>query len=196
MKKPPRSRLLRALPALGLAIALAGCGGPAPTEAQNGPITLTWWDYYGASDSLRGKAVEDALARYTEENPNVTFERRNIPRGDYSRTLLQSATAGEGPDIAIAANWETAAYAEAGLITDLSDRVKDWGEQDQYYETMWDLTQFNDKTYAVPHFADTYAIWYNKKMFAEAGLQPPTTWEEMGTTASALSKGTRYGPGS
>jgi multiple sugar transport system substrate-binding protein len=194
MKKATRrGRLWAVVPALAATAALlAGCTAPA-AEQTDGPITLTWWDYYGASDTIRGIAVEDALARYTEEHPDVTFERRNIPRGDYTRTLLQSATSGDGPDIAIAANWETAGYAEAGLIADLSSYVDEWGQQDEYYPAMWELTQYDDKTYAIPHFADVYGIWYNKTIFEEAGLEPPTTWEEMGETAAALSDGTRYG---
>lgn len=156
-------------------------------------VTLTWWDFYGPAGSIRGDAVEDALARYTAAHPEVTFERRNIPRGDYTRTLLQTATGGEGPDLLIAANWETAAYADAGLIVDLSDYVAEWGQQDEYYPVMWDLTQYDGATYAIPHFADVYAIWYNKAIFAEAGLEPPTTWDEMQATAEALSDGARFG---
>jgi len=163
---------------------------PAPDEE----VQLTWWDYYGESDTIRGQAVEDALGRYTAENPNVTFERRNIPRADYSRTLLQSATSGECPDLLIAANWETAGYAEAGLITEITDQVTEWGEQDAYYPTMWELTQYDGRTFAVPHFADAYSIWYNASLFDAAGLEPPETWDEMTQTAAALSDGgNRFG---
>src|SRR5690606_4156767 len=74
-----------------------------------------------------------------------------------------------------------------------SDYVAEWGQQDQYYPVMWDLTQYEGDTYAIPHFADVYAIWYNKAIFAEAGLEPPTTWDEMQSTAEALSEGARFG---
>jgi multiple sugar transport system substrate-binding protein len=176
---------------LAIAIGL-GLMGPTALSAQE-QVTLTWWDFYGPAGSIRGDAVEDALARYSEANPGVTFERRNIPRGDYTRTLLQTATGGDGPDLLIAANWETSGYADAGLIVDLSSYVEEWGQQAQYYPVMWDLTQYDGGTYAIPHFADAYAIWYNKATFAEAGVKPPTTWAEMQTAAEGLSNGTRYG---
>lgn len=156
-------------------------------------VTLTWWDFYGPAGSIRGDSVENALARYTEAHPEVTFERRNIPRGDYTRTLIQTATSGSGPDLLIAANWETGAYADAGMIVDLSSYVAEWGQQDKYYPVMWELTQYDGSTYAIPHFSDVYAIWYNKAIFAEAGIEPPTTWDEMQTAAEALSDGSRYG---
>lgn len=188
------TRSIKISAALAGAASLVGLSllGTTALSAQE-QVTLTWWDYYGPAGSIRGNAVEDALARYTAAHPEVTFERRNIPRGDYTRTLLQSATGGDGPDLLIAANWETAGYAQAGMIVDLSDYVAEWGQQDQYYPVMWDLAQYDGATYAVPHFSDVYAIWYNKTIFAEAGLELPTTWDEMQTTAEALSDGTRYG---
>jgi multiple sugar transport system substrate-binding protein len=187
-----RRAVLGAAAAIGAGgLLLSGC---APADGDGDTVTLTWWDFYGESDTIRGQAVEDALARYTEQNPGVEFERRNIPRSDYSRTLLQSATSGEGPDIAVAANWETASYAESGLIVDISEQVEEWGEQDEYYPVMWDLTQYEGATYGVPHFSDVYAVWYNVAQFAEAGATPPTTWDEMGETAAELSDGsTRFG---
>lgn len=137
--------------------------------------------------------MQGLLDRYEEEHDGVTIEARHIPFGDFTRTLLQSAAGGDLPDIALINGFTTQALADAGVIQDLSDRVDEWGEADHYFETGWETTQVDGATYAVPHVADAYAVYYNETMLAEAGLEPPTTWAEMQDHATQLSDGERYG---
>ncbi|WP_158564078.1 ABC transporter substrate-binding protein [Jiangella anatolica] len=185
----------RAVGVLAAAALLTACGGGSDdeTSGDGGSTTLSLWHYYGTPDTPTGAAFENLVDRYEEEHEGVTIEVRHIPFGDFTRTLLQSAAGGDLPDIALINGFTTQALADAGVIQDLSDRVEEWGEADRYFETGWETTQADGATYAIPHVADAYAVYYNETMLAEAGLQPPTTWAQMQEYATQLSDGERYG---
>jgi multiple sugar transport system substrate-binding protein len=177
-----------------LAISLTGCGalgGEAESNSSDGTVTV--WQYYGDEQMPTGKPLYDALEAYDAENDDVKVKIRFIPFEDFNRTLQQGAAAGEGPDVALINAFDTQQMAEAGVIEDITDQVEQWGEQDAYYPTSWETTQVGGKTYGIPHVADDYALYYNKDVFEAAGVQPPTTWDEMESTASTLAKKVKYG---
>ena len=157
---------------------------------QDEPVTLTFWHYYGGPHTATLEAV---LQRYMEANPNVTIEPRLINFSDFNRTLLQGAAAGDLPDIALINAFDTQLMAESGIITDITDRATEWGGTGDYYPGIYETTLWDGKNYGLPHLADAYVLWYNVDIFAEAGLEPPTTWAELAETAAALSGDGRYG---
>ena len=182
---PPRRRhrpWAIGLTAAVLALALVGCGGSDSSDDD----TITLWQYYGERDTPTGGPLYELVERYEEES-GVDVDVRFIPFEDFNRTLLQSAAGGETPDIALTNAFDTAALAEGGVIQDLGDRVEEWGEQDAYFETSWETTQFEDSTYGIPHVADAYALYYNTDLLSQAGVEPPATWDEMAATAQTLS---------
>lgn len=177
-----------------LAMSLTACGalgGESESSASDGTVTV--WQYYGDEQMPTGKPLYDALEAYDAQNDDVKVKIRFIPFEDFNRTLQQGAAAGEGPDVALINAFDTQQMAEAGVIEDISDQVEEWGEQDAYYPTSWETTQVDGKTYGIPHVADDYALYYNKDVFEAAGVQPPTTWDEMEATAATLAKEVKYG---
>lgn len=195
LDRPQRSRLwTRAVGiavAAGLAVTMVACGTGAPSSA--GATTLTFWHYYGDAESGNGKALQAFMDKFEAGNEGVTVDIRFIPFSDFNRTLLQSAAAGDLPDVALVNAFDTAAMAEAKVTLDLSDRVGEWGEKDAYFPTSWETTQVDGATYGIPHVADAYAVYYNTALFDAAGLTPPATWDEMETTAAALAVDGRTG---
>jgi multiple sugar transport system substrate-binding protein len=173
-------------------LAAAACGGAAGGE-DGGKTTLSLWQYYGDRQEPTGAPLYEFIDRYERANKDVEVDVRFIPFEDFNRTLLQSAAGGDLPDIALINAFDTAAMAEAGVIQDLSERVGEWGEADAYFDTSWNTTQVDGKTYGIPHVADAYAVYYNTDMLDRAGLQPPQTWDEMASTADKLAVGGRSG---
>ncbi len=179
---------------LGVAtLAMAACGGAAGGGEDGAKVTLTLWQYYGDRQEPTGAPLYEFIDRYERVDQDVEVEVRFIPFEDFNRTLLQSAAAGDLPDIALINAFDTAAMAEAGVIQDLSERVDEWGEADAYFDTGWRTTQVDGKTYGIPHVADAYAVYYNTEMLDRAGLQPPQTWDEMSSTAGHLATSDRSG---
>lgn len=204
--RPTRRLALQSGAALAAAGALAACtpggssggedaaGSGSPTASGGGSTSgsddaLTFWHYYGGGATA---PIEALVARYTEET-GVPVDIRFIPFGDFNRTLLQSATGGGLPDIALVNAFDTALFADSGMLVDLSSYVESWGEQDQYFSGPWATTQFQEATYGIPHVADAYSLWLNNGLLGESGATAPTTWDEAEATAAATTAEGRYG---
>lgn len=159
-------------------------------QANGDPVEISFWHYYGGGATA---PLEALLQRYTDVNPNVTIVPRLINFSDFNRTLLQGAAAGDLPDIALINAFDTQLFAEAGITQDLTERVVAWGGADEYFPSLLETSLWNSQNYGLPHLADCYVLWYNEDLFAEAGVTPPKTWDELTTTAATLSDDNRYG---
>jgi multiple sugar transport system substrate-binding protein len=80
--------------------------------------------------------------------------------------------------------------APAGRLLDLGPLMSKWGvSKDEYVPSLLSPWQYNGKLYGLPKDFGDLVIFYNKKMFTAAGLQPPKTWDEIRSSAKTLSKG-------
>ncbi|MCX6089201.1 MAG: sugar ABC transporter substrate-binding protein [Candidatus Atribacteria bacterium] len=96
-------------------------------------------------------------------------------------------------------------YRNSGAIIALDDFIK--GDVSPYSDPKWDdfafallkaMSERDGKYYAFPHMGDTRLLWYNKELFAKAGLQnPPDTWVEFTDYARKMTTpdGKQYGAG-
>ena len=178
----------------GIASCAPGGGGAAakPSPEDTGPITLTWWDYYqpGASDD----ALKAQLSEYTKANPNITIDRRFIAYADLKKSLLQSAGASSLPDIVVINGPDHQQFAQLGIAADLTSQLKDWGQLDKYPKGIIDSATLDGKIYGLPITTNCLGLFYNKDMFAAAGITaPPTTWQELSDDAKKLTTPDHYG---
>jgi len=82
--------------------------------------------------------------------------------------------------------------AASGALTPLSQfDVKAEG----YAKGVVDASTYEGKLYGLQPVTNTIALFYNKDILAKAGVQPPATWEELKSTAAALTSDGRYGVG-
>lgn len=191
----PRRALTAVVAAAVVAVAVAGCapggaGGPAPTN--DGPVTLTWWDYY-PDDLPPGQQVTALLEEYQEAHPNVTIDREVIAYADLKKSLLQSAGAASLPDIVVINSPDHQQFAELGIAANLDDRLAEWGQLDQYPEGLIASATYEGSVYGLPISANCLAMYYNPAMLEEAGVEVPTTWAEMESAAAALTTPEHYG---
>lgn len=165
--------------------------GYAHARQSDEPVTLTWWDYMGDANE---RALEAQHQRYMETHPNVTIERTQINFGDLKQRLLQGATAGALPDIVIIDNPDHQAYSSLGIFEDITDRVEEWGQAENFFQGPWDSTMFGGRNYGIPDNSNCLVLWYNTTFFEEAQIEkPPRTWEELVAAAEALTVDDRYG---
>jgi multiple sugar transport system substrate-binding protein len=209
-----RRRFLKGLVFGGGATLLAACGGTAapsggaaatsapapaaggattaaPAPAGGAAVALTWWDYY--AEGANAEAMQTQLKRYTDSHPNVTIQRTAIPFADLKQKLLQGAAAGALPDIVVIDNPDHSAFAALGVLEDITDRVKAWGQADSYFKGPWDSTTYQGKNYGVPDNSNCLVLWYNTEITGPASVKPPTNWEELKSAAKALTQGDRFG---
>ncbi len=178
----------------GTAMVLAGCAGSDPqeapdpgTDAGGEPATLEFatWQFL---EPNRGDAIFEAINGYTQENPDVSFEKLEIARADYEKTLSTQFGAGEGPDLFVIPDAFFPQLLEAGLLEPLDGAVDaasptDLREINENYAA--DGTQYGVVWEVVP-----YALFWNQDVLDAAGVTPPTDVEELVAAADAITAAT------
>lgn len=168
---------------------LAACSNStSTTSSSSGPVTLTVWDYFNPP----GIGYPELFSSYTKLNPSVKFQRTAIPFADLKQKIIQGAASGQLADIIVIDNPDHSAFSSMGILADLTDKISAWGQSDQYLAGPWKSTTWKGKNYGIPNNSNCIALYYNKDMFQQAGVQPPTTWDEMRAVAGKLTKSGVY----
>jgi raffinose/stachyose/melibiose transport system substrate-binding protein len=158
-----------------LMLFLAACGN---TGNNNGKVVITWWHISTADPQLT--IFKNYAAEYMKLHPNVEIKITVIANDPFKTKLTTAMQAGDPPDIF--QSWGGGVlqqYAEAGLLKDItSDLQKDgWG--DSFGKAGLDLYSDGGKYYGVPWDMGAVGFWYNKALFAQAGITTlPTTWDD------------------
>lgn len=189
MKTKTRTAALRTL-SLGVGVALlatacgSGSGGDDATDAAGGDgTTITWWHN---SNTAPGKDYYDQVAKdFEAANPGVTVEVSAMQHDDMVTKLDAAFQSGDAPDIYMErGGGELAAHVEAGLTKDLSDAAADTITTLGSSVAGW---QVDGKTYGLPFSMGVVGFWYNKAIFAQAGVtEAPTTMDEFYTAVDKL----------
>jgi multiple sugar transport system substrate-binding protein len=165
---------------------IAACSNESASNNDNGgKVTLTWWDAYGRGDGTE-ISVKNAIKKYEEANPNIKIKRVEVPFAELKKKLLLGAAAGELPDIVIVDNPDHQSMAAAGVLADITDDVKKWGEEENYFEGPWSTTVYKGKNYGIPLGSNNLALFYNEDLLNQAGVKPPTNWNELREAAKKL----------
>jgi multiple sugar transport system substrate-binding protein len=175
-------------------ISVLGAAACAPDDEEptvEEPLVLDWWDYHAVGPF--DEVMSDMVSVYSDENPNVTINRRSIPFADFKRTLLSAGAADELPDIVLIDNPDHQAFAALRFLADVTDLAEAWEEGDQYYDGPWASVEYQGRRYGVPHGSNCLALFYNEDILAEVGVEPPTTWDELRSVAAATSGNDRHG---
>ncbi|WP_438433210.1 ABC transporter substrate-binding protein [Gorillibacterium sp. sgz500922] len=157
----------------------------AKTESDGEKKKLKLWFYFEGKD--RFDKMASLTAGYSKVDPQVEVVPEFIPFAEFKKRLSVGLAAQELPDIVVIDNPDTAAYAAMGLFADITDKLKDWPDKDQFYEGPLNSATLNGKLYGIPLGSNNLALFYNKKMLDAAGLKPPTTWDELREAAKKLS---------
>ncbi|CAN5461700.1 ABC transporter substrate-binding protein [soil metagenome] len=137
-----------------------------------------------ASSQSEDDALRAILANY--EGGTVAFN----PSPDYDTTLQAALAGGQPPDVFYVNDNRVPDLAEAGVLAPLEGNVS---ESDDFYPALQEAFSYDGEFYCPPKDFSTLALQYNVDMFEEAGIEPPTTWEEFEAAAEALTTGDQVG---
>ncbi|NEA44389.1 sugar ABC transporter substrate-binding protein [Streptomyces sp. SID11385] len=194
-------RRLRAAAAASLVTTLAltasACGGGSGGGSDNSsPKTLTYWaSNQGASVAVDKKVLTKELAKFTKQT-GIKVKLEVIPWSDLLNRILTATTSGEGPDVLNIGNTWSASLQATGALMDFDDAAfKAIGGRDRFVDSAVGSTGAAGKPpAAVPLYSLAYALYYNKKLFADAGIaKPPVTWDEFVEDGKKLTKGNTWG---
>jgi len=188
------SRAAAALFAVLCALALAGCGGGGSKSSSSTttkdtaavdrtPVTLTFWSPFTAREL---HVMDDGIARFHKRYPWITVKSVGAITADKVTAAIH---AGNPPDVAsMFETDELGAFCNSGAWQDLNKYISaDTFDMNQFPKTIRDYTAYKDKRCALPFLADSYGLYYNKALFAKAGItQPPKTVDELAADAKKL----------
>lgn len=162
-----------------------GSAAPAASGGSDGPVTLTL-----AGWSLDSTPEFQTLAdAFEAENENVTVELREYAAGDdYDTQMTTDLAAGSAPDVYVLKNLKNFfTYQSGGQLLDVSDVAEGYGGEVNGLENY----QVDGASYAIPYRQDAWYLYYNKDLFAAAGVEEPDgswTWEDYDEAALALAE--------
>jgi multiple sugar transport system substrate-binding protein len=153
------------------------------------PIKITVWDW----DARRILYWKSIFAEYMALVPNVTIDMVMIPQADYWTKLMVALPAGQGPDVFAFHNAALTAFLAGKALAPYPESVFPAS-----YMTA-NIAGFKEKhhlaidgnLYYFPHGIMSSGIYYNKKIWKDAGLTEkdiPTTWDALVTIAKKLTK--------
>ena len=181
--------------ALLLAGAMVMTAVPVYAKGDDVTLSVSIWD------TNQEPGIKEILADFTEKT-GIKTEISVVKWDEYWTMLEAGAQGGSLPDVFWMHSNESQRYMSNDMLLDLTDKIKDSDliDPENYPEDIWGLYTYDDKYYAVPKDIDTIALWYNKTLFDEAGLDYPTadwTWDDVTEAAKKLTKddGSQYGLG-
>jgi len=148
------------------------------TVAAQGKVTINWWHISTQTDQA---AYWQGLAdQYTAAHPNVEINITVLENDAFKQKLVTAMQAGDPPDLF--ESWGGAVlwnYAKNGLVRNIEPQLTgDWKDS---FEAQAALELFgqNGEYYGVPWTWGAVGLFYNKALFAKAGItDTPTTWAD------------------
>jgi multiple sugar transport system substrate-binding protein len=190
----PKRLVTAALVAVLLTPLVTACGGSA--DPADAPKTLTYWaSNQGASLEADKQILQPELDKF-ERQTGIKVTVEVVPWSDLLNRLLAAATSGQGPDVVNIGNTWSASLQATGAFIQFDDATLGAvGGKDRFVPAALAAAgAANQPPTAVPLYSLAYAMYYNKKMFADAGIaSPPTTWEQLVEAGRKLTKGQQWG---
>lgn len=164
------------------ACASTGSGGSGGGGNSSVPTLTQWYHQYGETGTH--EAVLRYAKQYTKANVKVSW----VPGtgNEYPDKVRAALLGSNAPDV-FELPGPTVDQVKAGVIEPLDDIIADV-KSDFLPASLKPLT-INGKVYAIKMINDPTFVYYRKSMFQKAGLQAPTTIEELISAAKKLSSG-------
>lgn len=184
-------RATAAFTGLALTFALAACsssdsptadGSKSPDAKPSEKVELNYWTWAPNMDSV--------VALWNEENPDIQVTVNKQDGGDAAMTKFLTATkAGSGaPDIMQTEYQVIPTLVSSDALADISEFVTDEVKAD-FSEGTWNaVTLGSDAVYAIPQDAGPMMFFYRADVFADLGIEVPTTWDQYAEAARTINE--------
>lgn len=180
---------IAALAALTLTGTVACSSGNSGSSSKT--ITVAY-QKFGAFIQMDDQ-MKKVKAQYEKAHPGYTVKLQPIEAAEndyYTKLSLMNRSANTAPDVMYEDTFLVNTDIQAGFLAPLDDYLAKWPDWSQFTDASKTAAKALDgKTYGVPMGTDTRALWYNKDLFAKAGLTvpwQPKTWDDVLAAARTI----------
>ena len=142
-------------------------------DAGDADLLLLGW----SASPAENEALQGVLDGYPGGDVALTLS------SDFEATLRASLAAGDPADVFYVDSSQFLNLHREGVLASVGDQLDD---VDDFYEPLRETFSVDGELYCPPKDFSILALQYNVSMLDEAGLEPPTTWEELAEAAEAL----------
>ncbi|UOF88681.1 extracellular solute-binding protein [Fodinisporobacter ferrooxydans] len=160
--------------AFALSLLITGCGSTSgsSSSSSNGQVTLEFFQYKPEAGGTFNKLIK----KFEQENPNIKVTQTNPPDAE---TVIKTRIAKNNlPDvIGIGGDSTYAEMAKDGLLADFTKSSELKNIEPAYLKLLHHVTGSQTDN-AIPYAANADGVIYNKQIFKQLGITPPTTWDQ------------------
>lgn len=186
-----KTRLLAVcLSTLMLVPAISGC--QSKSSSGNSKTVTVAYQISGTADPF-GTWLKDVTKQYNAKNPGITIKAAPINADEntfYTKLDLEMKSGNTCPDVVTEDTFLINSDAAAGYIQPISDKVSSWSDWSQFITNIKQgVTGSDGKVYGIPYSTDSRGLWYNKTVFAKAGLPAdwqPKSWNDVLAACKAI----------
>jgi multiple sugar transport system substrate-binding protein len=187
-------RLVVALVTAAVAlVALAGCGGSDDDDGGGGGASQTAGADDGTKITMWTRAATQSQSQRLVKAYNASHKNQValtvIPTDNYQARVAAAAGGKNLPDVFASDVIYAPNYTSKGLYLDITDRIAKLPFADKLAPAHMRLGTYEDKKYTIPHTLDLSVLFWNKKLYEKAGLDPetpPKTLKEFAEHATTI----------
>ena len=190
MKPTSRVKRIKDKRFSGLLVCFAFMFWLGGTQAEE--VTIEILHYFGVRDQQQ--ALSEVVTAFQQSNPDIKVRLTLVPFGELLGRTLQTAAVHRPPAIAALDNPDVLRAAKAGVLADIFPSLSQFPDWKNIYDEVKKTISDRDHVYGIPIGSNGVGLYYNKKMFSDAGIQePPKTWDDLIQSAKRLTKAPVYG---
>jgi multiple sugar transport system substrate-binding protein len=155
---------------------------PATEAPSLEGVELSLWGW--SSSDAENTALNELVAAFGDETGAVaSFQ----PQAEYDVALQAALASGDPPDVFYVDSFRLPDLADAGALAPVPEGAL--SDPDDIFPALREAFTLDDTWYCPPKDFSTLALIYDPDALSEAGVEVPTTWEELAAAAEALTTG-------
>lgn len=175
---------------------LAACsGGDKEASGDGGEsasgddvVTIEYWQYHF---DAKVDLMNDLIKEFEQANPGIKVKQTTFPYEQFNEKVAAQVPAGKGPDVINLFYGWVPKYVDSGYLQPLPQDAFPHEEIEKEFFPLVESVKLDGEYWTIPTAVRTLALFYNKDLFEEAGLdpkKPPATWDELAEYAKKLTK--------
>lgn len=164
--------------AAALTVTVAGCGIGGSSGSSGKTIKVVYQEQLDNNNRVQDKFLDQAVKKFEQANPGTTVKLVPVTATEndyYTKIDLMMRSSVTAPDLVYEDTATIDSDAASGYLLPIGKYVDQWSGWSQYSPTSKGAVSSAGQVYGVPDTTDTRGIWYNKQIFAKAGI--PVPWQ-------------------